>query len=261
MEPNKLTAEFINKIDTKEDARKAADLLGLKYSGNTGLDTLKTKLLEAINTEIENPTTENNEEPEETPLSLFDVPEDDEDTKAKEEFLRKKKEQEDREYKQYLKEKAEADEIQVAKLPVKKPKASTSKLLKMDARNEPDPLTRRAIVRAKSLRLKRVSIQNLDPSEANVPGNIITVYNKYIGKVSKYIPNTSEEPYHIPQVIYNHLKEKKYVMRKEIPSKYGVKKYKTVLVPKYSIVDHPPLTAQELESLAKKQAAEGLIDE
>ncbi len=42
------SAETISNITAIEEARKAATELGVKFSGNTGLETLKTKLIEVL---------------------------------------------------------------------------------------------------------------------------------------------------------------------------------------------------------------------
>jgi hypothetical protein len=126
---------------------------------------------------------------------------------------------------------------------------------------------KRAIVRAKAMRLHRVRVHNLDPNDAAVPGAIKTVYNKYTGKVSKYIPfgEENEHGYHIPEILMNSLREEKYTMRKEVKqrgqvSSFGVKQYKTVLMPKFNIEILPDLSAEEIHGLAQDQKARGAID-
>ena len=128
----------------------------------------------------------------------------------------------------------------------------------MDPTQVEDPLLRRRVIRAKALRLRRVAVNNLDPADSSLSGTILTVINKYTGKVSKYIPfgEGSENGYHIPQILYDELKSKKFVLRREKKGgSFGVKKYSNTLVPKYQITDLPDLSPDEIENLAKRQAA------
>ncbi len=120
----------------------------------------------------------------------------------------------------------------------------------------------RQVVRAKALALRRVRIINLDPADSEIFGAIITVMNKYTGKVSKFIPfgDESENGYHVPQIILNHLRDQKFVMRKQNKnSQFGVKTYKTTYASKFNITILPDLTPDELQHLADRQAASAAI--
>jgi len=137
---------------------------------------------------------------------------------------------------------------------------SLAELQAMDVRNvDPkDQALVRQIVRAKALILRRVTIVNLDPQDAELSGAVITVMNKYTGKVSKFIPfgEGTEGGYHIPQILLNHLQDQRFVMRKvKKGGQFGVKTYVTSLVPKFSITILPDLTHDELKNLADRQSA------
>jgi hypothetical protein len=123
----------------------------------------------------------------------------------------------------------------------------------------------RAIVKAKALQLHRVRITNMDPADSALPAVLITVTNKYAGKVSKLIPFGEENNagYHVPQIILKILESKTYNLRKEIKTKgssFGVKQYKAVQMKKYNIEYLPDLTKEELESLGKDQKARNALD-
>lgn len=242
------TSENEVKTEASELAqvKAQADKLGIKYSGNTGLKTLSDKVNKALEEEAE---TEKAIAAEAEEVAL----------KAKEKAEKKAKKAKKAANKA-AKAKLEAEEeIMVAKAPAVA-QYSNSDLIKMDAKQYSDPALRRRIIRAQALRLVRVKITNLDPSDASVPGAIITISNKYTGKVSKFIPNGSDEPYHVPQMILNHLKDKKFLLRKEIPGgKYGIKKYKTTYAKKYAIEVLPMLTPKELADLAATQKATGSV--
>lgn len=201
----------INNIDNIEEARKLATEANISFSGNTGLNTLKKKLI------AECLKATNNEE---------------------------EKEEEDEE------------EIQIAPALVKTNKADIDYSTR-DPNKEPNSAIRRMIVRAKALKLVRVRITTLDPSEASVNGTFITVCNKYLN-FTKYIPfgDETDNGYHVPNIIYKALKRQKFVIKKEIKNgTSGLKQYKTILANKYNVEVLPPLTKEELENLAKQQKA------
>lgn len=143
---------------------------------------------------------------------------------------------------------------------------SLAELQIMDVHAVPktDQVLIRQIIRAKALVLRRVTIINLDPSDAELSGAVITVMNKYTGKVSKFIPfgEGSENGYHVPQILLNYLEDQKFVLRKQIKGgTFGVKTYKTTMVPKFNITILPDLTPDELKNLADRQAASGAISD
>ena len=220
--------EAVSAMESIEDLRKAASELSIKFSGNTGLDTLKGKILGQLETALEA-----DDGPQLTLSNQIDLGGDDE-------------------------------EIEIAKAPVKKKKELTiGQLLMMDATQEENTNIRRQIIRAQALRQFRVRITNLDPTDAPLNGAIITVQNKYTGKVSKYVPygDESENGYHIPFILLEHLKEAKFPLRKEVKGgRFGVKTYKTTMVNKFAIEVLPHLTVEELTQLAQHQRASQSID-
>lgn len=224
--------EIVENTDDKEVLRFIANEMEVSFSGNTGVGTLKEKLIPVLEAKA-------NPEPE--------VDKDDPIMQA------------------------------LANKPVEEPvKTEPKKVLDLPRTaqallnpNTPglSEVEKRAIVRAKAMRLHRVRVHNLDPNDSALPGAIKTVYNKYTGKVSKYIPfgEENELGWHIPEVLLNSLREEKYTMRKEVKqrgqvSSFGVKQYKTVLMPKFNIEILPPMTKEEIAGLAQDQKARGAID-
>lgn len=209
--------ETVNNMSDKDELKSLADFLEVSYSGNTGVDTLKKNILNKIN--------ENNDDPVLKAL-------------IEQENKPKEKTNTNKEVSDY----------------------TNDELYEMNQFNKSLPETlRRRIVRAKATRLHRVKITNLDPADAEVPGMIVTCYNKYCGKVSKYIPfgDENEYGYHVPEIILDDLKERKYALRKEIKndkSQFGVKQYKTVMVRKFNIERLPDLTKEQIEELKKAQS-------
>lgn len=157
----------------------------------------------------------------------------------------------------------EDEPIQVAKINPKKAGLSTNDMIMMDPSKIEDVGLRRQVVRARALRMLRVRITNLDPQDAPLNGGIITVSNKYAGKVSKYIPYGEESAngYYVPKILLDHLEQVKFPLRKEKKgNRFGVKQYNTIMSKKFSIEYLPHLTKEEIAELAAQQRASHAID-
>lgn len=239
---NKTPEELLALVDETEDKevlRFIANEMEVSFSGNTGVGTLKEKLIPVLTAKIEEQA--DSEEDEDDPVV------------------------------QALKAKQEEAVKATAAEAAPKPKRGIldlprTRLAELNPRAEGlKEVERRAIVRAKALRLHRVRVSNLDPADSAVPGAIISVYNKYTGKVSKFIPfgEENEYGYHIPEILLNELKSRTYNLRKEVKKRgntFGVKEYRTVQMKKFSIEELPMLTKQELRDLGDDQKARGALD-
>lgn len=116
-------------------------------------------------------------------------------------------------------------------------------------------------LRLEQTRLVRVRIQNLDPKKKELPGEIITVANEYIGTVRKYVPfgEATDEGYHIPYCIYNFLKDRKFLNITVTKGKDNRPNIKQAWVREFSIELLDPLTKEELANLAAAQLAAGSL--
>lgn len=223
-------SEAVRTSESINDLRKVAKDLEIPHSGNTGLETLREKIMKVLeNRVVSNPETRD-------------------------------------EYQGYqgIFGDEGLDEIEIAKpIPKKDTGPSISEMLKMDPSEIEDISLRRRVIRTQALRLVRVTIQNVDPGDAVLAGGIVTTMNKYTGKVTKYVPygEESEGGYHIPYMLYEHLRDWKFPLRKEQKGgRFGVKTYKTTMVSKFKIDILPPLTMDELHEMANHQRAAQSID-
>lgn len=115
-----------------------------------------------------------------------------------------------------------------------------------------------------AMRLIRCKIVCLNPSKKDLNGEIFTVANDVIGKVSKFVPYSSPaaDSWHLPNIIVQFLKSKKYAdirMPKNKSQRQFTVKYD--LVPEFNIIELPPLTKEELAKLAAAQKAAGSVSE
>lgn len=132
--------------------------------------------------------------------------------------------------------------------------------------NEGKPVQKETIrqrLQREQMRLVRLRITNMNPKKASIPGEIITVGNRYLGTVRKYIPfgEATENGYHVPYCLYKALKNRKFLQIREIKDRRtGTNRIETSWVREFALEELPPLTEQELKDLAIAQAAAGAID-
>lgn len=128
--------------------------------------------------------------------------------------------------------------------------------------NTPKKRTLRQIMLEEQMKLVRVNISNLDPKKKDLPGEVFTVANEYLGTVRKYIPYGADgKSYHIPMCLYNLLKDKEFLYIR-VNNKPGAKNagVSHEYTKEFSLEVLPPLTEEELKKLALAQAASNAID-
>ena len=106
----------------------------------------------------------------------------------------------------------------------------------------------------KALKLIRCNVICNNPNKKSYSGEIFCARNKSIPEVKKFIQFNT--PTHIPQILYNMLKEKKVQLFKKTRVK-GVDVTTPYLANEYTIEVLPSLTPEEFEAIRQKQLAEG----
>lgn len=115
-----------------------------------------------------------------------------------------------------------------------------------------------------ALKLIRCRITNLNPDKRVLHGEVWTIANTYIGKVSKYVPyDEAGQAYHLPKCLFDFLKTVQYTEVREVLSGNSKNKkvYKMKKSPEFSLEILPQLTPQELKDLAIEQDKKGSIDD
>lgn len=107
------------------------------------------------------------------------------------------------------------------------------------------------------MKLVRCRIYNMNPSKADLKGEIVTVANKYIGTVRKMIPfgEATDNGFHIEQILFDELKSRKFQQLRPKKVRGIDQAPERRMVPEYNLEILPPLTRNELRELAQKQAA------
>ena len=113
------------------------------------------------------------------------------------------------------------------------------------------------------MKLVRLRIQNLDPKKADLNGEVICVANNHLGNVKMFVPygEVTDDGWHVPYIIYKELARRRFLSIRTIKDP----KTKQLVIKKgwakeFALDILPPLTEGELKSLAVAQAAAGSID-
>jgi hypothetical protein len=111
------------------------------------------------------------------------------------------------------------------------------------------------------MKLIRLRITNMDPKKKELPGEILTVANEFLGTVCKYIPygEVTENGYHVPNCLYTVLKERKFLNVKITKGANGQSKMTHSWAQEFALEVLPALTRADLTKLAAVQAAAGII--
>ena len=113
--------------------------------------------------------------------------------------------------------------------------------------------------RAKRLRkeaseLVRIRVSCMNPNKKEYEGEIFTVSNSVVGTFKKYVPYNTESGWHVPHIIYEHLKEKQCQVFYTTKGPRGEKIRKGKLQKEFAIEVLDSLTGEQVKELARKQA-------
>lgn len=114
-----------------------------------------------------------------------------------------------------------------------------------------------------NMRLVRLRITNLDPKKKDIPGEVFTVANEYLGTVSKFVPfgEHTEGGYHVPYVIYKMMKARKFLNIRTFVNKKNNNQIEVThqWAQEFALEILEPLTPKELQNLATAQIAAGSV--
>lgn len=111
----------------------------------------------------------------------------------------------------------------------------------------------RAHKRKEALKLVRVLIVPMDPLRVQLEGEMITGGNSLVGSIAKYVHFNTENGYHIPQIILEILKERKYVHHYTVKNSKDQDVNRHKLMPAYNITILDPLTQSQIDRLGADQ--------
>lgn len=106
-------------------------------------------------------------------------------------------------------------------------------------------------------KLIRCRVTCMNPLKREWRGEILTVMTSKLGTFKKFIPFDGQ-PYHIPQIIFDFMKERECTTFISVKDKRGNETRKAKMMKEFSLDKLEPMTNQELKELAQRQAmAEG----
>jgi hypothetical protein len=108
--------------------------------------------------------------------------------------------------------------------------------------------------RKEASRLIRIRISCMNPAKREWDGEIISVGNSVVGTFKKYIPFSADEGWHVPKIIYDALVDRQCQIFTAGKDSRGNTIRQSKLIKEFSIEVLPPLTADELQELARRQA-------
>lgn len=119
---------------------------------------------------------------------------------------------------------------------------------------------RQRLVR-ENMRLIRLRITNMDPKKKDLPGEIFTVANQYLGTVKKFIPygEVTEDGYHVPYCLYKMMRARKFLNIRTFKDRKNNNQIKVEQnwVPEFALEILPSLTREEISRLGAAQSAAG----
>lgn len=113
---------------------------------------------------------------------------------------------------------------------------------------------------AEAGKLVRIRITCMNPNKKDWRGEVFTASNSLVGTFRKYVPFNNDEGWHVPQIILEMIKERKFQTFYTEKDKRGVAVRKGKLVPEFAIEIMPDLTKAELDELARRQAMAGTVN-
>ena len=112
-----------------------------------------------------------------------------------------------------------------------------------------------------NMRLIRLRITNMDPKKKDLPGEVFTVANQYLGTVKKFIPygEVTDDGYHVPYCLYKMLKARKFLNIRTFKDRKNNNEIKVEQnwAAEFALEILPPLTKDELARLGAAQSAAG----
>lgn len=115
-------------------------------------------------------------------------------------------------------------------------------------------------MRNAALELVRIRVSCMNPNKKEWEGEIFSIGNSLIGTQKKFVPFNSEEGWHVPRCIYDMIVGRECQIFVSHKDARGGTIRKGKLIKEFAVEVLPPLTGEELEELARRQAMAKSID-
>lgn len=103
--------------------------------------------------------------------------------------------------------------------------------------------------------LVRIRVTCMNPAKKDWDGEIFTAGNSVVGSFTKYVPFVdADDGWHVPRIIYNQIVQRQCQVFVTTRDARGNTSRKGKLIKEFAIEVLPPLTTEELQDLAQRQA-------
>ena len=129
-------------------------------------------------------------------------------------------------------------------------------------KNKAKTISLRTHLQKEKMKLVRLRITNLDPKKKDLPGEILTIGNEYLGTVRKFVPfgEATDNGYHVPYCLYEMLRDRKFLSIKTRKGPKGQTIVEQQMVREFALEILPPLTEAELARLSSAQLSSGGVE-
>ena len=123
-------------------------------------------------------------------------------------------------------------------------------------------LNLRSHLQKEKMKLVRLRITNLDPKKKDLPGEILTIGNEYLGTVRKFVPfgEATDNGYHVPYCLYEMMRDRKFLSIKTRKGPKGQTIVEQQMVREFALEILPPLSEAELARLSAAQLSAGGVE-
>ena len=156
-------------------------------------------------------------------------------------------------------------EVRAGTYTVPEPKVETKplKIGPTDAANKAVADSKVLTKEQRALRMQRIVVTPNDPNMNTYPGLIFTVGSSSVNNgrmIKKFVPFNNDEGWHVPQIIIDTIKNAEMQKFKMVKVGDGKKELQAYITKKFNVEILPPLTQEEMKSLAASQQASGAFN-
>lgn len=116
------------------------------------------------------------------------------------------------------------------------------------------PARRSKHLQDQALKLVRIRVTCMNPAKKDWNGEIFSVGNNSVGTVKKFVPFNADEGWHVPNIMYEMIRDRQCQIFTTVKSKHGVSVRQGKLIKEFAVEVLPDLTEKELKELARRQA-------
>ena len=107
--------------------------------------------------------------------------------------------------------------------------------------------------------LVRIRVTCMNPAKAEWEGEMFTCGNSVVGSFTKFVPFNNDEGWHVPRIIFHMMRDRQCQIFTSVKDERGNTVRKGKLIKEFGIEVMDALTPEELDEMARRQAASQAI--